>query len=203
MPRKRSRSDTEAQFQVAVLSLLQASGCAELGVNLVAQRAGYDKVLLYRYFGSLTGLLDAVASSREWLPEPTGLLEPRRDQPVQVLRDLRRTMVRAIQSDRAAHQLLRWRHAVANPLTETFNAQWQHFWPELAAILSEGLPRAARSAWEEACQLLALLVEADLTGQRIEQNLLDRIAAELEMEANHKPTDAKRIAADTLPTNLL
>lgn len=47
---------------------------SELGVNAVARRAGMDKVLLYRYFGGLSGLLKRFSETAEFWPSCTELL---------------------------------------------------------------------------------------------------------------------------------
>ena len=57
----RSRPKTEEKFQNAVLKLIADEGCGSLGINSVAQVAGADKVLIYRYFGDFKGLLQRVA----------------------------------------------------------------------------------------------------------------------------------------------
>jgi AcrR family transcriptional regulator len=43
----------------AVGRLITREGFSALGVNAIAREAGVDKVLIYRYFGTLDGLLDA------------------------------------------------------------------------------------------------------------------------------------------------
>lgn len=40
-------------------ALLAREGFSALGVNAIAREAGVDKVLIYRYFGGIEGLLDA------------------------------------------------------------------------------------------------------------------------------------------------
>ena len=44
-------------------TVLEQDGFEKMGVNLVARRAGIDKVLIYRYFGSFDGLLSAFGES--------------------------------------------------------------------------------------------------------------------------------------------
>lgn len=54
---KRNRARTTQKILVALEAELQASGLAKTGVNRVAERAGVSKVLIYRYFGSMEGLI--------------------------------------------------------------------------------------------------------------------------------------------------
>lgn len=57
--RDRDRDGTEARLISAVEQLILEAGFGAVGVNALARRAGVDKVLIYRYFGGLPGLLAA------------------------------------------------------------------------------------------------------------------------------------------------
>lgn len=61
-PRQRDRSATEEMLVKAARDVLAADGFVGLGVNAVARRAGCDKQLIYRYFGGLDGLVDAIGA---------------------------------------------------------------------------------------------------------------------------------------------
>ena len=65
---RRNRQQTEARIRQAALELLQAEGFENWGVNRIAREAGIDKVLLYRYFGSLDGLLAEVVEATTFWP---------------------------------------------------------------------------------------------------------------------------------------
>ena len=58
--RNRNRQDTKAAILAAAKDQLADHGFAEFGVNAVARRAKCDKQLVYRYFGGLDGLVDAI-----------------------------------------------------------------------------------------------------------------------------------------------
>ena len=64
----RDRERTKARIIDAVSGLLTRSGFRAVGVNAVAEAAGVDKVLIYRYFGGLAGLLSAVADEPSLWP---------------------------------------------------------------------------------------------------------------------------------------
>lgn len=65
----RNREDTESRLLAAVGEVLAREGFAALGVNAVAKQAGVDKVLIYRYFGGLPGLVQAWGSSGRFWPD--------------------------------------------------------------------------------------------------------------------------------------
>lgn len=60
--RLRDRPATQAALVAAARGLLAAEGFQALGVNAVARAAGCDKQLIYRYFGGLDGLVDAIGA---------------------------------------------------------------------------------------------------------------------------------------------
>jgi len=68
-PRKRrDREATREKILAAARTLLEREGLRAFGVNAVAREAGVDKQLVYRYFGSLDGLVDRLAEDQPlWL----------------------------------------------------------------------------------------------------------------------------------------
>lgn len=69
----RNRQQTEARIRAAALHLLRQSGFENWGVNSIARQAGADKVLIYRYFGSLDGLLEQLIAATPFWPDPAAL----------------------------------------------------------------------------------------------------------------------------------
>lgn len=73
----RDRDTTETSLIQAVESVILEEGFAGIGVNALARRAGVDKVLIYRYFGGLAGLLAAYAETGDfWWRVDDLLAEP-------------------------------------------------------------------------------------------------------------------------------
>lgn len=65
----RNRKETEARIRAAVGQILaEPGGFRILGVNAIAERAGVDKVLIYRYFGTLPELVRAWAEHADLWP---------------------------------------------------------------------------------------------------------------------------------------
>lgn len=58
----RDRTRTEAAIVLAARDVLAESGFQGFGINAVARRAGCDKQLIYRYFGGLEGLIEAIGA---------------------------------------------------------------------------------------------------------------------------------------------
>lgn len=182
MPLKRSRPNTETKFKDAVLDLVAESGCGALGINAVAHKAGADKVLIYRYFGNLDGLLTAVADQQVWLPtidELANSIQSSCNDLTECLSKLFEHIVDHIRSKSATHQLLRWRKAACNPLTNHFSQAWHTLWNELHERITTGLDKASQTAWKHACALLALLIEAELNEDPVDLNCIQVLASDL------------------------
>ena len=60
----RDRFATRAVILESAAAIIAAEGVAEIGVNSLAVAAQCDKVLIYRYFGGLDGVLAAVGAER-------------------------------------------------------------------------------------------------------------------------------------------
>jgi AcrR family transcriptional regulator len=61
-PRTRDRAATEEALIEAAREVLASDGFQGLGINAIARAAGCDKQLIYRYFGGLEGLVDAIGA---------------------------------------------------------------------------------------------------------------------------------------------
>lgn len=64
----RDREQTKARIIDALEAVLIRDGFQMLGVNAVAREAGVDKVLIYRYFGGLPGLVREYAEQGNFWP---------------------------------------------------------------------------------------------------------------------------------------
>ena len=67
----KNRQATELALIKAVDDIIEESGFEGLGINAVAAKAGVAKMLIYRYFNSLDGLIAAyIQQNDEELPDP-------------------------------------------------------------------------------------------------------------------------------------
>lgn len=58
--------DSEKRLIEAVNTIISEDGFSKLGINKIARVAGCDKVLIYRYFGGLEGLVTAWAQKNDF-----------------------------------------------------------------------------------------------------------------------------------------
>ena len=63
----KDREVTKQRLLGAVGEVLVERGYAGIGVNAIAKKAGVDKVLIYRYFNDLDGLLEAFVLRKDFV----------------------------------------------------------------------------------------------------------------------------------------
>lgn len=66
--RSRNSQQTRRRILQTVEKLLVKEGFSALGINRIAEETGVAKVLIYRYFGDLEGLLRTYVNSADFLP---------------------------------------------------------------------------------------------------------------------------------------
>ena len=57
---------SETQLIEAVSTIITEEGFSKIGINKIARTAGCDKVLIYRYFGGLDGLIAVWAKKHDF-----------------------------------------------------------------------------------------------------------------------------------------
>lgn len=119
----RDRRRTERELVAAVGRVLARDGFQALGVNAVARAAGTDKVLIYRYFGDLSGLIRAYGESADFWPTVDEVLTPDaqslQELPIgaRVARIVTR-LLRALSQRPQTIEILAWETVQENALTE-------------------------------------------------------------------------------------
>lgn len=123
--KRRNRLATMERILRATGELMSDVGTAQSGINGVAQRAGVNKVLIYRYFGGWNGLVEAfvqrgffltIISERgiDAIPTPTSPTDRLRH-----WQHILRGILAELRTRPAARALLRWE--LANGQTELAN----------------------------------------------------------------------------------
>jgi AcrR family transcriptional regulator len=111
--KKRDRERTKSKILKAVGEVIEKHGTEKVGVNLIARTAGVNKVLIYRYFNSVDGLMEQYVTSGEYTStsgedylENLGDVSPETRQ--EAMTSLALTFLRDLRERRATRDLLRW-----------------------------------------------------------------------------------------------
>ena len=118
----RNREATRTRLIQAVGTLLAREGFTGLGVNAVAREAGVDKVLIYRYFDGMPGLMAAFGREGNFWPSikelAGGDIEAFGRLPVtEQLSRLGQNFLQAIRSRPVTQAILAWEMVERNDLT--------------------------------------------------------------------------------------
>jgi len=118
---RRDSKETRKRILKAVGRLLARSGFRGVGINSIAQEARVDKVLIYRYFGGLSKLLEAYAKEGDFWPSKEELLAAARESGAQT--DVERAAAllvafgRALRRRPITQEIMRWELLEKNALT--------------------------------------------------------------------------------------
>jgi len=111
--KKRDRERTKGKILKAVGEVIEQHGTEKVGVNLIARTAGVNKVLIYRYFESVDGLMEQYVKSGEYTStmgdeyiENLNSVPP--EERGQVLTELMHTFMSDLRERKATRDLLRW-----------------------------------------------------------------------------------------------
>lgn len=127
-PRERDRAATKTRLLKAVEELIAQQGFGAIGINAIARRAGADKVLVYRYFGGLAGLLSAYAEEGDfWWRVDEILAEPLpgpddADGLSSCLADIFARHVAFLRTHPVTLEVIAWELARRNELTEALES---------------------------------------------------------------------------------
>jgi AcrR family transcriptional regulator len=151
----RDREATRAKLIQAVGAILAREGFLALGVNAVAREAGVDKVLIYRYFSGLPGLIEAFGREGNFWPTieelAGGDIEAYASLPLrEKLRQLTRNFLDGIRSRPLTQEILAWEMVERNELTVELEAirenRMMRFYEMFFPPDSSGVDLAAVSA---------------------------------------------------------
>jgi AcrR family transcriptional regulator len=111
--KKRDRERTKSKILKAVGEVIEQHGTEKVGVNLIARTAGVNKVLIYRYFESVDGLMEQYVKSGEYTStlstdyiDNIPQLSP--EERSKALMSLMHTFTKDLRERKATRDLLRW-----------------------------------------------------------------------------------------------
>lgn len=119
---ERDREATENRLLEAIGSMVAEQGFEKIGINAVAARAGVSKILIYRYFGSVEGLMAAYVRRHDfWLT--TKVIIPDAGSVGMVVKGLFRSQIEQLRTNVALRRLYRWELSCTNESIAALRAQ--------------------------------------------------------------------------------
>jgi AcrR family transcriptional regulator len=117
--RVRNRDATEKAILASAKQVLAEEGFQSFGINAIARQAGCDKQLIYRYFGGLDGLAEAIGA--DLANELTDELKPYANQPPPqtygaLMKRLALGLLDLQRGNRLMQQINAWEAAAPSPL---------------------------------------------------------------------------------------
>jgi len=121
-PVERNRQATEKRLLDACGAMIAESGFEKIGINAVAARSGVSKILIYRYFGSIEGLMTEYIRQHDfWINFPRKM-PPRKKLPEFIKRTFRE-QIRQLRSNPTLKRLYRWELSSNNEMTAKLREQ--------------------------------------------------------------------------------
>jgi AcrR family transcriptional regulator len=134
--RVRNRDATEKAILASAKQVLAEEGFQSFGINAIARQAGCDKQLIYRYFGGLDGLAEAIGA--DLANDLARELKPFSGQPTpqtysELMKRLALGLLGLSRSNRLMQQINAWEAAAPSPLARKMIAaraqimgKWMH-----------------------------------------------------------------------------
>lgn len=121
-PTERDRETTERRLLDTIGQMITESGFEKIGINAVASQSGVSKILIYRYFGSVEGLMAAYIRQHDfWINFPQEL--PDRSQLPAFLKNMFKEQIEQLRSNPTLKRLYRWELSSDNTIVMTLKEQ--------------------------------------------------------------------------------
>jgi AcrR family transcriptional regulator len=118
---ERDRAATEQRLLDAIGNMIAEIGFEKIGINAVAAQSGVSKILIYRYFGSVDGLMAAYVRQHDfWINFPLEI--PNRKQLPAFLKKMFRGQVEQLRNNPTLKRLYRWELSSKN---DTITELWK------------------------------------------------------------------------------
>ena len=154
----KNKEQTKSRILRTVERLLVDEGFSALGINRIANEAGVAKVLIYRYFGDLDGLLNAFVTSEDFWPTRDEIIDLPDDEffAIEMRERIKRVMFNFVAALRKRPQtmaILAWEMSGNPSLTRTMEEALGQF----SKQISESISHNDKPTHRELPQMLSVL----------------------------------------------
>lgn len=138
----RNRDQSKQKLIDAVSRIIIRDGFKAIGINAVAKEAGLDKVLIYRYFDGLDGLLKEFAQQKDFYLNKSGEIQgeissDRKHDYKNLVAEILIRQLRDLQENKELQELMLWEMIEKNELTTSIAHEREVRGYELSTILKE------------------------------------------------------------------
>lgn len=121
-PVERDREATEKRLIDTIGQMIAEQGFEKIGINAVATQSGVSKILIYRYFGSVDGLMATYIRQHDfWLNFP--LEVPSKEEVPEFIKKMFEDQIELLRSDPTLRKLYRWELSCNNEITAKLREQ--------------------------------------------------------------------------------
>lgn len=133
---ERDREATEKRLLDTIGRMIAEDGFEKIGINAIAARSGVSKILIYRYFGSVEGLMAAYIRQHDfWLNFPLEM--PGREDLPAFLNRMFRGQIEQLRSNPTLKRLYRWELSCNNDMIVKLREQREKVGLNLVEKVSE------------------------------------------------------------------
>lgn len=133
---ERDREATEKRLLKTIGEMISNEGFEKIGINAVATQSGVSKILIYRYFGSVEGLMAAYIRQHDfWLNFP--LEFPERDQLPAFVKKMFQGQIEQLRSNPTLKRLYRWELSCNNDMIVKLREQREKIGVNLVEKVSQ------------------------------------------------------------------
>lgn len=133
---ERDREATEKRLLDTIGRMIAEDGFEKIGINAIAARSGVSKILIYRYFGSVEGLMAAYIRQHDfWLNFPLEM--PGREDLPAFLNRMFQGQIEQLRSNPTLKRLYRWELSCNNDMIVKLREQREKVGLNLVEKVSE------------------------------------------------------------------
>lgn len=133
---ERNRVETEKKILDAVGCIVETDGFEKVGINAVAKKAGIAKMLIYRYFTSIDGLLAAYIKLNDyWLNIPLDIALDK-ESLIPFVVQVYKSQIMQLRDNVVMRRLLRWELGNDNPIIAAIRSQREENGMTLIKVVS-------------------------------------------------------------------
>ena len=154
---EKDRATTEKRLLETIGQMIAEKGFEKIGINAVAAQSGVSKILIYRYFGSVEGLIVAYIRQHDfWINFPRKI--PQKEELPDFLKKMFRQQIEYLHHDTILKRLSRWELSSKNAMIDELCRQRE----ETGLWLIETVSKLTNRSQKEVAAL-ATIISASVT----------------------------------------